>query len=154
MKRTNWLKTVVCMALLFSIGSFPPPAIAQDLRWIDISFSLQTVQVHTSRGDYPAVFKHETVIQPNGAARGALWLATPRGTLVRYDSFYGQGVYKPSDSGVTWQQITLYLRAPDGRWLIALLRPAAQEECVVYDLVGPGVHASWEAQGQVTLSQR
>lgn len=102
----------------------PPP---QEWVELDIIAPQQTVEVTTRADHYTARFQHRAKVYPNGRANGMLELTTPRGELVRYDSFYGTGVYKSTDSGKTWLQVMLRLRrasAPRGDEITVMLRPA------------------------------
>lgn len=116
MKLTSFPKTISCQALLLCWGTCAPPATAQYqgshplYQDIFIPAPPQTVEVHTPRNGYNAVFESEVRVLPNGTAIGSL-------TLIPTDS-------APRHSGGATSylaRLTLVARARryDSTWLSA-----------------------------------
>jgi hypothetical protein len=134
-----------------------PPDSSADFNLGYISAPPQTVVVQTLRGSYTANFANVALVFPSVGAIGLLELTAPGGELVHYGAFDGRGIYRSTDSGHTWVQVTLQLRRlgapPQEEAAIAIIRPAPApaQECLIYDLLGTEVHAHFEAQGVFSL---
>jgi len=158
MKLTAYPKTIFCLALLLAWGNGAPPAMAQHGGWIEIqSWSApQTVEVHTPRDSYNAVFHSEVQVFPNGAASGFLVLSAPdsRNGVVIY-----LGTGETNVANVKWDKnskvarVLLRGRTVDGEHILVSITPDASEDCLIYTTIGTDVHATWEAQGQIVVNR-
>lgn len=161
MKLTAYPKTIFCLALLLGWGNCVPPATAQSLElwaWHELVIvsSLQTVEAHTPRDRYHAVFQSEARVFPNGAARGFLTLIPTDSAVVDPTMpnvvFVGGNVRFNRDGTVAG--VLLRGRTEEGDLVVIRISPAATEDCLIYTTVGSDIHATWEAPGQVTLLRR
>jgi hypothetical protein len=152
--RSPFTKTVVCLALALSPGSWTPSAMAQSEGWryIAVIAPLQTVEVQTPRGDYAANFEAILLVYPDGNAGGLLTLSPPD-SAARSNQGFGK-----------WE-VTLahVLDRAEGKYLTMRARPldrtpgdditvvigpdSASEPCRIYDILGTQLNAlHFEAQ--------
>lgn len=154
MKLSSFTKTVFCLTLALSPGSWMPPAMAQseDWRYITVISPLQTVEVQTPGGDYAADFEAIVLIYPNGKASGLLTLSRPDSPA---RSNQGFGKWEVSLARVLDRAEGKYLtmRArpldrPRGDEITVVISPdSASEPCRIYDFLGTQVNAlHFEAQ--------
>ena len=155
MKLTNFPKAVFCLTLLLCWGSCASPAQAQtDFFDIRICIDLQTVEVHTPRDSYDAVFQSEVRVFPNRTATGSLMLIPTDdrpsggiqvGLLDGSVRFHRDG---------TVARVLLRGRTPEGYPIVVMITPAATEDCLIYTTIGTEVWATWEAQGHIVVNRR
>ena len=161
MKLRSYLKPIFCVALLLCWGHCAPPAAAlyqgthplyQD---IYIPPAPQTVEVHTPRASYNAVFESEVRVFPNGTAVGFLTLSVPDSASrhSRGGNFlFGDGSVRFNRDD-TVAGILLRGRSVEGNRIVVMITPAATEDCLIYTTVGSDVHATWEARGQIVVNR-
>ena len=155
MKLIAFRKTIFCLALLLAWGNCAPPAMAKHEHWIEIeSVSLpQTVEVHTPIDSYNAGFQSEVHVFPNGTASGFL-------TLIPTDRHPGGANFLFGDGSVRFNRdgtvagVLLRGYSEEGNLIVVMITPDASADCLIYTVVGPDVHATWEAQGQIVVTPR
>jgi prepilin-type processing-associated H-X9-DG protein len=162
MKLTAFPKTISCLALLLCLGSFAPPATADHVagedrhdQWIVIESQSapQTVDVHTPRDSYNAVFQSAIQVFPDGTANGFL-------TLTPTDRHSGGANFAFSDGSVRFIRdsivpvVLLRGLTQQGNPIVVMITPGASQDCLIYTTVGSDVHATWEAQGQIVVTPR
>jgi prepilin-type processing-associated H-X9-DG protein len=142
--------------LLLSWGNCAPPVTAQGGVWVTVGFfevhsSLQTVEVHTPRESYSAVFQSEArVFFPNGAARGFLTLSpTDAGHPGGVNMIFVDGSVRFIRDTVAG--ILLQGHTEDGNPIVVMITPSATEDCLIYTTIGVDVHATWEAEGSLRV---
>ena len=159
MKFTAYPKTIFCLALLLGWGNCMPPATAQSIQlwsWHELVIlsPLQTVEAHTPRDSYSAIFQSEARVFPNGEARGFLTLS-PTDSAPGYPGGVNVAL---SDGSVrflrdgTVARVLLRGRTEEGDLVVIMITPAATEDCLIYTTAGSGVQATWEAQGQIVVN--
>jgi prepilin-type processing-associated H-X9-DG protein len=154
MKLTAYPKTIFGLALLLAWGSFALPAAAKnhdDIVFV-ITNNLQTVEVHTPRDSYNAVFESEVRVFPKGEASGSLTLfptdsAHPGGA----NFTFGDGSVRFNRDG-TVAGILLLGRTDEGEPVVVMIEKSTRDVYLKYVYMGPaGVHATWEAQGRIRV---
>jgi hypothetical protein len=154
MKLTSFTKTIFCLALALSLGSWTPSASAQseDWRYIAVIAPMQTVEVHTSRGEYTANFETIVLVYPDGKASGLLTLSRPDSAG---RSNQGFGKWEVTLAHVLDRAEGKYLsmrarpldRTPGDEITVVISPDSASEPCRIYDIVGTQVNAlHFEAQ--------
>ncbi len=153
MKLTAFPKTIFCLTLLLAWGSCAPPAMADHVGWILIESQSapQTVEVHTPRGSYNAVFQSAVQVFPNRAAIGSL-------TLMPTDRRPGGLNVAMGDGSVRFIRhdiaaVMVRGLTEEGNLVVVTITPAASEDCLIYTTLGSGVQATWEAQGQIVVNR-
>ena len=152
--KSPFTKTVFCLALALSPGSWTPPAMAQseDWRYIAVIAPLQTVEVQTPRGDYAANFEAIVLVYPNGKASGLLTLSRPDSAA---RSNQGFGKWEVNLARVLDRAEGKYLtmrarpldRTPGDEITVVISPDSASEPCRIYDFLGTQVNAlHFEAQ--------
>ena len=154
MKLTAFPKTISCLALLLCLGSFAPPATADHAGWILIESQSapQTVDVHTPRDSYNAVFLSAVQVFPDGTANGFL-------TLTPTDRHPGGANFLFSDGSVRFIRhdiaaVMVRGHSEEGNLVVVMITPGASEDCLIYTTIGVDVQATWEAQGQIVVTPR
>jgi hypothetical protein len=149
-KMTAVLTCMIC-GLLIAFGSQP-----DHREWILIESvaTPQTVEVHTPHRSYNSFFSSTLRINRNGRASGNMELTTPDGDRLSYDANRGTGILRSTDGGLGWVviQLKLIARTENGRQVFVTITPAATEDCLIYTTIGTDVHATWEAQGRIRVS--
>jgi len=155
MQRNTCLKAILSLALLLSWGPGAGLVTAQNRDWLVVESVSppQTIPVRTPRGAYTAVFQSGAQVFPDGIARGTLHLQ-PLGVDPDDPNIVYIGGTADFARDGSVKRVVLRGRTAAGALVIVVATPVPSEECVVYDLVGPGVRASWEAQGRITVVRR
>ena len=161
MKLTAYPKTIFCLALLLGWGNCMPPATAQSIEiysWHELVIlsSLQTVEAHTPRDSYDAVFQSEIRVFRNPGANGFLMLdptdSAPRHTGGVNMIFLDGHVRFNRDGTVA--AVLLRGRTVEGNPIVVMITPDEMEDCLIYTTIGTDVHATWEAQGRIAVIRR
>lgn len=160
MSLTSFPKAIFCLTLLSYWGRSAPPATAQHggshaiYQDIVVPSALQTVEVHTPRGSYNAVFlQSEVQVFPNRMALGSLMLIPAAGHSGGLNVSLAEGSVRFNRDG-TVAGVLLRGRTEDGNRIIVMITPAATEDCLIYTTVGTQVNATWEAQGHIVVNRR
>jgi prepilin-type processing-associated H-X9-DG protein len=157
MKLTAFPKTIICLALLLGWGSCAPPATAQQ-GWgpwevVVISALPQTVIVETPRDSDTANFESVAMVYPNVAASGFLTLSDEV-SATRHSGgvnmLFSDGSVRFLHNGDV-AGVLLRGRTVEGDPVVVMITPAATEDCLIYTTIGTDVHATWEAEGRLTV---
>ena len=160
MSLTNFPKAIFYLTLLLYWGSSALPATAQHgvshvlYQDIVIPAASQTVEVHTPRGSYNAVFlQSEVQVLPNRMAIGSLMLIPAVSHPGGINVLFADGSVRFNRDG-TVAGVLLRGRTEDGNRIIVMITPAATEDCLIYTTIGTMLNATWEAQGHILVHRR
>jgi len=156
MKLTAYPKTIFCLALLLAWGNCAPPAMAQSHdNWILIESQSapQTVEVHTPRDSYIAVFQSEVRVFPDGTAIGCLIIDPTNRDSGGVNMIFLDGSVRFNRDGTVAGVLLLGLTEEGNRVVVMITRDAS-EECLIYSTIGTDVHATLEAQGEIVVTPR
>jgi hypothetical protein len=154
-KFTAFARTIFGLMLVLTLNPCLPSATAQhiDSLWLYINIRAlpQTVEVHTHRGSYLAVFQVEAQVYKNGSAGGFIDLTEANGTPHRFQVVFGRAHVRDGGAGrITG--LAVDPTDPRGNAFVFNIHPApASEPCRIYGIAGTEVHAQFEAETEIDV---
>src|SRR5687768_15053041 len=163
-RRKNMKRRIILsIALVFlSLTTSDSMAKSRAAVWVTVGFfevaaPEQTVLVDTPRDIYAAVFHNEVQVR-NGRADGFLTLTVPDGGSAPHTGgitvlFVDRSLRFTTFGAVGPVRIRARISAHPNRRITIIITPAATEDCLIYTTVGTDFHATWEAQGRLTVRE-